>query len=522
MLCHRQFVAIAAFMAALALLPPAIHVFLQRRPAARTVDLNFWLVRPWSRDGRQLRSLSLSYLGDCLPEDDFKRLLERNIGISPPYEIASVDMLTCHEGNEVNGDARALAAATAHTKSGKFSCNPMPREQWTTHKGRSSELCVLLKDYDVNLFNARVQMTVWEDFENATDPYRWAPVTLDAYRHMMDMVGDTPLPPLAITNCDERLSSLRRNKCLKGNRASFVGIQHTFPELWYPKEIVVQVQIRMLHSFKAGKEGGPGTVRLFQQLPEGNTTLPGVIEVSVDWNRMGKSNEVPTGACVWVWVGTSSGRSFVCARVCGAVWVNFRTQNTTAPVASYTFHSRILEDCRSHVITVHLRASGLGSLYIDGFERARYADCAQLLRLHFSFACYASLSPCLTMAFLVLSFVMVPCLYVGVVRFAMAGTPPSRAQAMITSSRWAGVAWFNATTGTVVADLNEEDVTERVPTRSGLLYGETEKDRSFLKPFFLVPYASIVVSGWGVTQVLVCVCVGLVSKRCLFACFTSM
>jgi hypothetical protein len=302
MLCHRQFLAMAAFMALLALLPPALHLFLQQKPAAKTVDLSFWLIRPWGKEGRQLRSLSLSYLDACLREDDFKRMLEQNIGIPTPFQIASIDMLTCHEGNEVNGDARAIVAATSPTRTGKFSCEIVPKDRWSFHDGRTSELCVTLKDYDVNLFNARVQFWLWEDFENVTDPHRWTPVTLDSYRYVMDMVGDAPLPPLLITNCDERVASLRHNKCLKGNRASFVGLQHTLVEEWHPKEIVVQFQIRMLRSFKAGKEGGPGTVRLFQRLSASSPALPGAIEVSVDWNRMGRSNEVPTGPARFLWL----------------------------------------------------------------------------------------------------------------------------------------------------------------------------------------------------------------------------
>ncbi len=53
----------------------------------------------------------------------------------------------------------------------------------------------------------------------------------------------------------------------------------------------------------------------------------------------------------------------VCLHV--TVWVNFRRPGVVAPFATFTFVTRILEDCNSHMVTLYVRSSGLGSLYID-------------------------------------------------------------------------------------------------------------------------------------------------------------
>ena len=58
--------------------------------------------------------------------------------------------------------------------------------------------------------------------------------------------------------------------------------------------------------------------------------------------------------------------------VAPTVWVNFRKPGVLAPFATFTFVSRILEDCNSHMITLYVRSSGLCSLYIDFQERARF------------------------------------------------------------------------------------------------------------------------------------------------------
>ncbi len=54
------------------------------------------------------------------------------------------------------------------------------------------------------------------------------------------------------------------------------------------------------------------------------------------------------------------------------MWINFRKPGVISPFATYTFVSRILEDCNSHLITLYVRESGLCSLSIDNHERARF------------------------------------------------------------------------------------------------------------------------------------------------------
>ncbi|MDR3740423.1 MAG: hypothetical protein P4L40_15525 [Terracidiphilus sp.] len=59
----------------------------------------------------------------------------------------------------------------------------------------------------------------------------------------------------------------------------------------------------------------------------------------------------------------------MCAHV--AVWVNFRLPGATKILSSFTFTARLLEDCRSHVLSVLIRSDGYCVLSIDGDERAR-------------------------------------------------------------------------------------------------------------------------------------------------------
>ena len=56
-----------------------------------------------------------------------------------------------------------------------------------------------------------------------------------------------------------------------------------------------------------------------------------------------------------------------------AVWIHFKLQGSLASIATYVVQLRQLEDCKSHVLTLRLQGSGLASVHVDGFERARCA-----------------------------------------------------------------------------------------------------------------------------------------------------
>ena len=98
-------------------------------------------------------------------------------------------------------------------------------------------------------------------------------------------------------------------------------------------------------------------------------------------------------------------------------------------------------------------------------------------------------------------------------RFAMAGTPKSRAAAFEHSAQLAAVTWVNATSGTATVPdprglLSLPDVaveslmlTYGALAKDSIMFGEADRERVLLKPFFSVSFAYVVLSTWGVLQV---------------------
>ncbi|MDR3740422.1 MAG: hypothetical protein P4L40_15520 [Terracidiphilus sp.] len=304
MLPHRSFVGVLACLGALFAFPPLLRLTLQARPATHTVEVQYWALHPASRDSRQLKVAFLTFVGPCVPERAFLRWLAKEDGLAPDLTLGGLDMLSCHEGNEAHGDARALHHASVSTSGmGAFSCAAVPTEKWLGWHDAFRQDCVYLKDVDINLFNVRVQLSLFDDFQGGS-PITWGPVTDPRYRNIMELPERQGVPVLepAPAPCDDRTPALHANLCLRGSKPSFVAASAKFSEAWIPETIVLQFQVRMLHCFRPGKEGGPIGARIMQALSSDPAVMPASIELSVDWNRINTNTELPTGACWASWV----------------------------------------------------------------------------------------------------------------------------------------------------------------------------------------------------------------------------
>ena len=288
-----RYVVAVCLLLALAISPPFVFLVLQQPPVAHTVEVDFWPIHPALREGRTLQVAFLSFTGPCIAESELLRAITRRSGLLNDVEYGDVDVLHCHDGNRVNGDARALyeASTSIAGAAGGFSCVTLPRSAYVSRVPHVQGPCIALKSHDLNLMNARVRLTFFEDFETLSAA-RWTPVVDPRIIKRVNLTPD--IAPLQFLPCDARSPVLHANRCAKLATATYGALQGTFSEPWIPKEVVIQYQVRLVHQLRPAREGGPGQVRLIQALSTTNdTALPGTIEFTADWNRVGRTSADP-------------------------------------------------------------------------------------------------------------------------------------------------------------------------------------------------------------------------------------
>jgi hypothetical protein len=273
------------------LVSPLLHEMLREPLVVETSLVQYWLPATMAGGKGGFRLTRTALVSSCIEEPDMIALLSIEANLPPDVEIGSVSGMLCKAASV---DANGYDVVSTLDKCKMFG----QYSGWRRNRGRKSPRCWLISTKRNNFFLAHVRLRFVDTFDAPNGVAEWSPLLDPRTRAILGMDGDSVVSPLVRQPCDDRTEALSRNMCMRGAKGTFVASSLQFSGAWRPYEIVLQCQVRMHRMLRAKLEGGPGSLRLVQQLGDVDVdpSTPASVDLTVDWNRISEADEHPTGA----------------------------------------------------------------------------------------------------------------------------------------------------------------------------------------------------------------------------------
>ena len=273
------------------LLSPIFHVSWTSVPQTQTARINYWLPQSSNPFLPQFKRTSFTYTGPCAQEKELVAFLTAEAELAPDLEIGDVVLLECKVSAVSEAGHEIVENGVEDCVELDDSTGPAIAD------GHVGDRCLFLHMQKVTFVSARVRIRFSETFEGKATTSTWSPLLDSRYRPLLGMDQDSIVTPFSRQACDDRSDALMLNTCMRGTKGAFVASSLLFSQAWMPREIVMQFQVRMTRMLRARLEGGPGSLRLIEELSaDGQSTYsPAAVDLTVDWNRISEADEHPTG-----------------------------------------------------------------------------------------------------------------------------------------------------------------------------------------------------------------------------------